>query len=176
MALSAAFFGASHAGDALHSSLIPTGCLSHLEGAAPLAVHRRRPGCRQGWAGSASLRALCGEGAQGRETQPSGVSPLLLPLQTTARTRRRCWGPATAARVSAAPRVPALPPCPIASADPNPQLLHPNLSKGNVKPGNARPFFLQLNPTTPAEGGMQVPGHQYATGFYWGEEKVPKRT
>lgn len=75
-------------------------------------------------------------------------------------------------------RVPALPSHPIASADPHPHPhpLHPNLSQGNTEPGNAKPFSLQLNPADPADAGMWAPGHQYATGFYWGEEKVPKRT
>lgn len=80
------------------------------------------------------------------------VSPLLLPLQTTARMRKRCWEPATAARVSVilqvlpSPRMPSLQGIPV-------RIFHPDLSKGNVKPSNSRPFSLQLNPTAPARMG-----------------------
>lgn len=126
--------------------------------------------------GSAPLHAQCWDGGgQKQKLEPGGVSPFLLPLQTTARMRKRCWEPATAARVSATLRVPALPLPAVASVDPNPQLLHPKYSKGNVKPGNARPFSLQLKPATPAEAGMWVPGHQYATGFYWGAGRKKSR-
>lgn len=64
-----------------------------------------------GMGGSGPHRSLLGarEGGQPPEMEPGGVSLLLLPLQTTARTRRRCWEPVTAARVSVAPGVPACP-------------------------------------------------------------------
>lgn len=168
VALDPAFFGASRAGDPLRGSLIPTDCLS-----SPL-----QGDCTPRWAPMAALPCMPSAGMGGGQKQklePGGVSPFLLPLQTTARMRKRCWEPATAARVSATLRVPALPLPAVASVDPNPQLLHPKYSKGNVKPGNARPFSLQLKPATPAEAGMWVPGHQYATGFYWGAGRKKSR-
>lgn len=113
--------------------------------------------------------AWAGRGVSSKRLRLAGPHGSSCPLQTTARTRKRYWEPVTAARVSATRRVPALP-----SADPSPQLLHPPLSKGSVKPGNARPFSLHLNPTAPARLGWgceDISAQLVSTG----REMSPKR-
>lgn len=69
VALHAAFFSASHAGDPFHGSLIPICCSAPHQGTVPLLVHQWHRGC---WAGSGGRQGRAGTGRSAARQQARG--------------------------------------------------------------------------------------------------------
>lgn len=110
---------------------------------------------------AAGSHGSAGGGQQEGETCTAPSSPFPLSLQTTARTRKLCWEPATAARVSESPQIPTVPASPHQTSPHHPslhpagqddagtppfQLLCPNPRQRCPSPGSAKPLALQFKP------------------------------